>query len=208
MRRVIEVAGALPRAGMVRLPLAERASVWLSPPSLLTLSGVLLHQPASGGILSPQMQAALPDRYQIVRELGHSGMATVFLAQPARVGSGAGRASGIGRPGGRGDGGAGMGAGGGPTPRFPPVSAGDPAEPDGRRALARLYLLHPSSTYTPVFAGLVQLERARIHQRLGQVELASSSYLRFLRLYDRPLRRHLPLVEEARSRSRTPSRTP
>jgi TolB-like protein len=64
------------------------------------------------------------------------------------------------------------------------------------------FLLHPSTVYGLMFAGLADLERGRAEGRLGHAELAGSYYQRFLRRYDRPVQRHLPLVEEARARLR------
>jgi hypothetical protein len=56
--------------------------------------------------------------------------------------------------------------------------------------------------YGPLHA----IGRARLafptRKRLGHAELAGSYYRRFLRRYDRPVQRHLPLVEQARSRMR------
>jgi hypothetical protein len=63
------------------------------------------------------------------------------------------------------------------------------------------FFLHPSTPYTLALAGLVDLERGRIETRLGHAELAASYYKRFLRRYDRPVQRHLPLVEEAKTRT-------
>ena len=63
------------------------------------------------------------------------------------------------------------------------------------------YALHPNTLYALMLAALVDLERARNEERLGQPELARAYYRRFLRRYDRPPRRHLPLVEEARARA-------
>ncbi len=62
------------------------------------------------------------------------------------------------------------------------------------------FLPHPSTAYTLMFAGLADLERGRIEEQLGHAELARGYYQRFLRRYDRPVRQHLPLVEEARTR--------
>jgi TolB-like protein/tetratricopeptide (TPR) repeat protein len=62
------------------------------------------------------------------------------------------------------------------------------------------FFLHPSTVYGLMFAGLADLERARAEERLGHAELARSYYQSFLRRYDRPVQRHLPLVEEAKTR--------
>jgi serine/threonine-protein kinase len=72
------------------------------------------------------------------------------------------------------------------------------------------YFLHESTIWGLMFAGLADLERGRIEERLGHAELARSYYQRFLRRYDRPVRQHLPLVEEAKTRMSEPAmdRTP
>jgi hypothetical protein len=72
------------------------------------------------------------------------------------------------------------------------------------------YFLHESTIWSLMFAGLADLERGRIEERLGHAELARSYYQRFLRRYDRPVRQHLPLVEEAKTRMSEPAmdRTP
>jgi hypothetical protein len=62
------------------------------------------------------------------------------------------------------------------------------------------FFLHPSTIYGLMFAGLADLERARTEERLGHAELARSYYQSFLRRYDRPVPRHLLLVEEAKTR--------
>ncbi|HET6579167.1 MAG TPA: protein kinase [Gemmatimonadales bacterium] len=64
------------------------------------------------------------------------------------------------------------------------------------------FLLHPSTVYSFMFAGLADLERGRAEERLGHADLAASYYQRFLQRYDRPVQRHLPLVEEAKARLR------
>ena len=63
-------------------------------------------------------------------------------------------------------------------------------------------LLHPSTPYTLMVAGLADLERGRNEERLGHGATAAGYYREFLRRYDRPVRGHLPLVEEARVRLR------
>jgi serine/threonine-protein kinase len=62
------------------------------------------------------------------------------------------------------------------------------------------FLLHPSTEYSPAFAGLVDFERGRIEDRQGHTDSARASYARFLRRYDQPVARHRALVEEARKR--------
>ena len=65
--------------------------------------------------------------------------------------------------------------------------------------------LNPSTLYalyTFMLAGLADLERARNEERLGLPQLAGKYYRRFLRRYDRPVAKHLALVEEARSRGK------
>jgi TolB-like protein len=62
------------------------------------------------------------------------------------------------------------------------------------------FALHPSGIYSSMLAPLVDLERARIEAARGRAEPASAYYRRFLKRYDLPSKRHLPLVEEARSR--------
>jgi TolB-like protein len=63
-----------------------------------------------------------------------------------------------------------------------------------------VFLLHPSTAYSPAFAGLVDLERGRIEDRLGRAEPARASYTRFLQLYDRPMARQRSMVEEVKKR--------
>ena len=59
------------------------------------------------------------------------------------------------------------------------------------------FLLHNSTTWSTMLTGLVDLERGRIEERAGRTELARKYYEEFLRLYDRPVPAHRPLVEEA-----------
>jgi serine/threonine-protein kinase len=63
------------------------------------------------------------------------------------------------------------------------------------------FFLHPSTVYSLMLAALADLERARIEDRLGHPALAAGYYRAFLRRYDRPVARHLALVEEARARA-------
>jgi hypothetical protein len=60
-------------------------------------------------------------------------------------------------------------------------------------------LLHPSTPYSLMVAGLADFERGRNEERLGHGERAAGYYREFLRRYDRPVRGHLALVEEARA---------
>jgi len=81
------------------------------------------------------------------------------------------------------------------------ASTGDPAQALRLlRWVEGAYFLHPSTIYGLMFAGLADLERGRTEERLGHAELARSYYQSFLRRYDRPVQRHLPLVKEAKTR--------
>ncbi len=62
------------------------------------------------------------------------------------------------------------------------------------------FFLHPSTIYSLMFAGLADLERGRVEERLGHGGLAGGYYRRFLQRYDRPVQRHAALVEEAKAR--------
>jgi hypothetical protein len=66
------------------------------------------------------------------------------------------------------------------------------------------YLIHPSTVYSLMFAGLADLERGRIETQRGHAEAAGRHYRRFLQRYDRAVARHVPLVEEARARVSSP----
>jgi hypothetical protein len=76
---------------------------------------------------------------------------------------------------------------------------------DGDQALRLLtvvdgpYLLHPSTPYSIMLTGLVDLERGRIEERSGRNDLALNYYREFLRIYDRPVIAHRPLIEEAKA---------
>ncbi len=59
------------------------------------------------------------------------------------------------------------------------------------------YMIHVSTPYSLMLAGLANLERARIEQRLGHDEIARAYYREFLRLYDRPPGGHETLIAEA-----------
>ena len=61
------------------------------------------------------------------------------------------------------------------------------------------FLTHPSTPYNLMVTGLADLERGRNEARLGHRARAAGHYREFLRQYDRPVRGHLPLVEEARA---------
>jgi eukaryotic-like serine/threonine-protein kinase len=58
-----------------------------------------------------------------------------------------------------------------------------------------------SNVYSLMLAALADLERGQIEHRLGHAALAADHYRAFLRQYDRPVARHLALVEEARARA-------
>jgi tetratricopeptide (TPR) repeat protein len=62
------------------------------------------------------------------------------------------------------------------------------------------FLLHPSTPFSLMLVGLVDLERGRIEEHLGHADLAAGYYRNFLGRYDRPMQRHLHLVEEAKNR--------
>ena len=64
------------------------------------------------------------------------------------------------------------------------------------------FMLHSGALYSSMLLPLVDLERGRIEHRGGRPEVAREHYREFLRRYDRPVRGHLPLAEEARKRSR------
>ena len=66
------------------------------------------------------------------------------------------------------------------------------------------YLLHPTTVYSIMLAGLADLERGRIAQRSGQTELAARYYREFLRRYDHPVAAHRQLVAEAKAALETP----
>jgi hypothetical protein len=74
------------------------------------------------------------------------------------------------------------------------LAAGDTAQ------AARLLTWHEAydiSSIAAVLTPLVYLERARIEEARGQVELARAHYEQFLRRYDMPTPRHQQLVREA-----------
>ena len=78
------------------------------------------------------------------------------------------------------------------------VDAGDPAQAE--RLLTWVdgpYSLHPTTPYSVMLAGLVDLQRARIEQRTGRMERAMRHYGDFVRRYDRPVGLHQRLVAEA-----------
>ncbi len=59
--------------------------------------------------------------------------------------------------------------------------------------------IHPSTVYSLMLTGLVDLERGRIEKQRGRAGPARNYYREFLRRYDRPVTRHRPLVEEAKT---------
>ena len=61
------------------------------------------------------------------------------------------------------------------------------------------YLLHPSTVYSVMLTGLVDLERGRIDEQRGRAGSARNYYREFLRRYDRPVIGHRQLVEEAKA---------
>jgi len=61
------------------------------------------------------------------------------------------------------------------------------------------YLLHPSTVYSVMLTGLVDLERGRIEERRGHAGLARNYYREFLRRYDRPVIGHRRFMEEAKT---------
>jgi serine/threonine-protein kinase len=79
------------------------------------------------------------------------------------------------------------------------------ASGDADRALQLLtwvdgpYFIHPSTVYSLMLTGLVDLERGRIEEQKGRVGSARNYYREFLRRYDRPVIGHRRLVEEAKS---------
>jgi len=61
------------------------------------------------------------------------------------------------------------------------------------------YFLHPSTLYSLMLTGLVDLERGRIEEQRGHEPAARDYYREFLRRYDRPMPNHRQLVEEAKA---------
>ena len=61
------------------------------------------------------------------------------------------------------------------------------------------YSIHPSTVYSVMLTGLVDLERGRIEEQRGRAGSARNYYREFLRRYDRPVIAHRRLVEEART---------
>jgi hypothetical protein len=61
------------------------------------------------------------------------------------------------------------------------------------------YFIHPSTVYSLMLTGLVDLERGRIEEQKGRVGSARNYYREFLRRYDRPVIGHRRLVEEAKT---------
>jgi hypothetical protein len=61
------------------------------------------------------------------------------------------------------------------------------------------FFIHPSTVYSVMLTGLVDLERGRIEEQRGRVGAARNYYREFLRLYDRPVTNHRRLVEEAKT---------
>jgi hypothetical protein len=61
------------------------------------------------------------------------------------------------------------------------------------------YFLHPSTVYSLVLTGLVDLERGRIEEQRERAGSARNYYHEFLRRYDRPVIGHRRLVEEAKT---------
>ena len=61
------------------------------------------------------------------------------------------------------------------------------------------YFLHPSTVYSIMLTGPVDLERGRIEGRLGHAEPARKYFREFLRRYDLPMPGQRHLVDEARA---------
>jgi serine/threonine-protein kinase len=61
------------------------------------------------------------------------------------------------------------------------------------------YLIHSSTVYSLMLAGLVDLERGRIEEQRGRAGSARNYYREFVRRYDRPVMGHRRLVEEAKT---------
>ena len=59
--------------------------------------------------------------------------------------------------------------------------------------------IHPSTVYSLMLTGLVDLERGRIEKQRGRADSARNYYREFLRRYDRPVIGHRGLVEEAKA---------
>ena len=145
------------------------------------------------------MDPSFRERYVIERELGHGGMATVYLARDTRHD----RQVAV------------------KAPLAAPDYDGHPlalaldrlaaarwllasGNPEEAVRLLRwvdgAFFLSPTTTYSLMFTGLADLERGRVEEKLGHAALAARYYRRFLRRYDRPMQRHAPLVKEAKER--------
>jgi len=61
------------------------------------------------------------------------------------------------------------------------------------------FFIHPSTVYSVMLTGLVDLERGRIEEQRGRDDSARNYYREFLRRYDRPVIGHRRLVEEAKT---------
>ena len=61
------------------------------------------------------------------------------------------------------------------------------------------YLIHPSTVYSMMLTGLVDLERGRIEEQRGTRAPPGNYYREFLRRYDRPVLGHRRLVDEAKA---------
>jgi serine/threonine-protein kinase len=61
------------------------------------------------------------------------------------------------------------------------------------------YFIHPTTVYSLMLAGLVDLERGRIEEQRGGSGSARKYYREFLRRYDRPVIGHRRLVDEAKA---------
>ncbi|HEV2084333.1 MAG TPA: hypothetical protein VGR09_04575, partial [Gemmatimonadales bacterium] len=61
------------------------------------------------------------------------------------------------------------------------------------------FFIHPSTVYSLMLAGLVDLERGRIEEQRGRAGSARNYYREFLRRHDRPVIGHRRLVEEAKT---------
>jgi hypothetical protein len=68
------------------------------------------------------------------------------------------------------------------------------------------FFIHPSTVYSLMLSGLVDLERGRIEHRAGNTDAAAESYREFLLRCDRPVPRLKGLADEARARAGTAGR--
>jgi len=64
---------------------------------------------------------------------------------------------------------------------------------------APAFVHHPYAIAVDRLAAARWLERGRIEERQGRTEQAPNYYREFLRIYDRPVIAHRPLIEEAKA---------